>query len=608
MSSNFIYRFLAIFFILCCLSAASLADDKLALQWSYKADGKILALATGDVNDDGVPEIVAVSAKKVFILDSKGSLIKYYPVKFSPSAVYLADIDNDGRNEILLGSGWLNTTDVHSSRFDFTDLNNIKEVPEYLYRTLRSQGDVYLIRWNSTSPVKLLSAGHYVRSIASDDVDGDGNKEIVIGSGGTDIDYVELVTQETDPVTGNLTYIRNKTERYSNNGSVMVFFQNGSLKSYYPASTTVFYVGTALFREGESTEILAGSDRVLFLTENLSFISSSEPSQKNSSIIDMFTEDVNQNGVNELLYAYIGPAVSGIYLVKRDGSTIWEYRLPSKNLVGLFPANLDVSGNEKIVVSSDKALYVLNNEGRLEWSNLFQNDVSDIKVTDLENDSYLDFITSSADSINVYGLNPAFVKSLLAQKYYDQAKVNYEIADYQGAVSNVSSAKSLYLELSDSEGVARCDALTGKINQELKNTKKESADTLYSQGRSEYYFGNYASAKEYIQKAREIYSQIGDAEGVSKSDQALRDMESESIPGGTTTTQASPVTVTTTTLPGKTVEVPPVIFALLAIIVIALIIFALKMIRKNSKGGPDDKDGPQSGSANASHDEDLKKT
>jgi hypothetical protein len=129
-----------------------------ANEWAY-GPGFGRAAATGDLDGDGVDEIVGMEDWDRF----KGySAILKSPVwektGFDFDALLVQDMDGDGKAEIFVGDGqWGNVTGYKY----FKNTNSLLEV------------------------FKVNSQDHGVTSLAMGDVDGDGSKELVWGSGST---------------------------------------------------------------------------------------------------------------------------------------------------------------------------------------------------------------------------------------------------------------------------------------------------------------------------------------------------------------------------------------------------------------------------------------
>lgn len=586
MPSKNLTKILVVCLIFLYLMHGPVAEEQLSLRWTFDAGNKIKALTSGDLDNDNYTEIVAVSSKSVYVLNTKGDLKKEYPIKFNPSAVFIADIDNDSIKEILIGSGWMNTTDIRWGRFEFEDIEGMKEKEEFLYRITRNQGNIYIIQEDTKEPMKWLEVGEWVRDIFVDDLDNNGDNEILIVSGGTNIDYIEKIYTEINNETGNLTYVRNRSEEYSENGSLWIFNINGSLSSSYHTDNIVWCVYSSFLRDGEDRDITAGSKMVITLDKNAVELWTFKSLEEDYSIKEVLIDDIDNNRINEVVAAFTSPIVSGIHVLYRDGSEIWQYRISSissKDILGLFSINLDIDDDKEIVIASEKGIYVLDKKGEVEWIYLLTRDIDGIQVTDLGDNEYKDFIIASGNSLFVYEISKDFIKLQRADRYYQEAKRYYDSANYQDAIASLTNARYIYSELGNSEGISICDSLLEKINEGLKENKRGNANSLYRKALSKYYLGEYKEAREYAENALEIYTRIEDEKGISKCNSLLKDIK-EILGYEVTTTTSIILEETTTTITTNGGGMSPIILILLLIIIIILIAFGLHQIAiKRSK-------------------------
>lgn len=81
------------------------------LAWSKIENGKLGRPALGDINSDGFPEIVVGGESEIFAFNSRGSLISDFPINLSlydlngfvKTAPTIADLDDDGNPDIIIG-------------------------------------------------------------------------------------------------------------------------------------------------------------------------------------------------------------------------------------------------------------------------------------------------------------------------------------------------------------------------------------------------------------------------------------------------------------------------------------------------------------------------
>ena len=589
----------AVFFLIMCFAliftagSAYAAVEQLSSKWTASVDDDIKALGTGDIDGDNVSEIIAADSRKVYVFNAEGRQIRTYPINFTASVIYVADIDGDGLNEILIGGGYMETKNLSVERFDFTDKNNIHEKPEILYKVSRNMGDVYMIKAGAKAPLKWLTVGEWVRDIKAQDLNGDGVPELLVASGGSNVDYIEKVSIGVNPDTGNQTYIRNYTENHYDSGSILVFLSNRSLAVSYRTNNVLFYVFPIYLQKANGIVMVSGSTDISLWTPAGTTVSSFKSLDSSYIIQDVFSDKISGGKANEFLVWFSSPSVEGAYLLDLDGIMLWQYRSPSRNMHGVYSLNLDIDGGKEVVLATAQNLYVLNGAGKLKWSYVLPTPIDKISVVDLGEDKYTDFIMSSGKKILVYETNEKFIKAQLAATYYQAARDNYEIGKYPDALINLTAAKDVYSQLSDSEGLTAVDQLFLTINSSVKDVRKDTALSLYKKARSEYYLGKYAEAKEILLKAKDIYAEAGDAEGVSRCEDFLSEMgKSEETMTSTTAVQEEdstlPEDVTQTTEPpvanisGRS----PLILGLAGIILVLLIGFGVKQMKDHKTAKP----------------------
>ncbi len=91
----------------------ALADGGLAVRpyWTFATDAPVTHLQTGDINGDGTPEIVLLTADNwVHVLENTGNLAWRYELGTEALDLLVADLDSDGQtSEIFIGGSTYNT-------------------------------------------------------------------------------------------------------------------------------------------------------------------------------------------------------------------------------------------------------------------------------------------------------------------------------------------------------------------------------------------------------------------------------------------------------------------------------------------------------------------
>ena len=120
-----------------------------ALRWQFQTGGRVRALCSCDINDDGALETLVGSGDKyLYVLDTNGQCIDQRNIERQIHAICASDVDQDGNIEILIATDRKDLSALHP---DLTP------------------------KW-----CRLF--GHRFHSLCVADLDNDGNLEIVAGS------------------------------------------------------------------------------------------------------------------------------------------------------------------------------------------------------------------------------------------------------------------------------------------------------------------------------------------------------------------------------------------------------------------------------------------
>lgn len=182
--------------------------------------GYVFMAGLGDVDDDGLNEIVCAYANKVVMLkwDAEHSVFqptvvkKYSQGQGSPFGVVCKDCDNDGKAEILL-SYWTPRATIFKWNGSGFEIQFDKTWPEGkptiegidvgdtdddgLHEVVVGAGLSYVLQWNGTTYVEkaVLPTFGWMAVIYIGDCDNDGKNEIIAGNVEVDIEAGEQFTQ-----------------------------------------------------------------------------------------------------------------------------------------------------------------------------------------------------------------------------------------------------------------------------------------------------------------------------------------------------------------------------------------------------------------------------
>lgn len=143
------------------INIIELVGGEYVVEWRSESLGtRLWGLEVADVDSDGTNEIIAGNGEgEVFVFDAKTHELEWKSHRLTRDAHGLAvgDVDMDGENELLVGTG---------------------------YKTDTPWGTLYIFNGkNFTLEDRIERLGSRIRGIAVHDIDQDGNIEIIFGTG-----------------------------------------------------------------------------------------------------------------------------------------------------------------------------------------------------------------------------------------------------------------------------------------------------------------------------------------------------------------------------------------------------------------------------------------
>ncbi|HEX55052.1 MAG TPA: hypothetical protein ENF49_02875 [Candidatus Altiarchaeales archaeon] len=562
------------------------------MKWKYSMEDDITAIYAGSLND-GV-SIITASSNGVYIIDPSGNLIKEYSINFEDNSerihlIRVFDLDGDDRDEILLGSGWMKTVDVEYEYVEEVDL---------LYRKHEGDGNLYII---DDDEIESIEIDNWVREIEFTDIDGDGEKEIIVVSGSygrnfykkyTDIPYVveycwyenytkyagdynETECNDSCPTCfwdyendrclkivqkevcdTNITTRKgwNFTEYPSRSGSLKIFDKDYNIK-VENESDRLFLSATIcnLYHDLDSEFIIGSEGKIHIISQDLVILHEySAP----GDIERIFSVDVDDDGNYDFIFSFlvtegVTTGVSGIMAIDREGNEIWQETFDEEISDVVLELHNESVFN-KIIVASGELLYFLDIHGNILRDSTLRdgykklNNVRNINSIDVDDDGYNEIILSCGNALYLYALPSEFTSRENADRFYELAEDYYNSEDIKNALLYLNKSMQIYMEIEDDEGVKRCKELLDRIQSKIIEEKKEEGDSHYSKALIHYAHGEYESAKMELETAREIYYGIGYSDGVLRCN-ALMKKINEKLKTTTTTTTISEVTTSTTT-------------------------------------------------------------
>ncbi len=505
--------FLAI--ILLTVNLCSAADNGyFSTKWSYQSDGAVIYLEITDLDGDSKDEIVSGTSQQMFtgaagwitILDKDKEIIGEYFLPGYVTEMQVADIEGDGEKEIIASV---------FSRVHVVDRFGVK-------------------KWD-VSP----RYGYDISAIKIDDIDSDGQQEILVGAGpssssmrnrlfvlncaGKVLWDVGVSGQVNAIETGDLDGDGRKEifvgcygrwGTYTTPSALMAFNSTGEHRLTYTTKRGVASIAVADLEDDGSPEILVGSYEDLFVL--------------NSNGVDIWkyttgglirsihVADIDADDEKDIV---IGS--NNIFALDSTGDKKWENSAgPETYKSVLFDLNKD--GKYETIAACSDAAYVIDPAGDTLWSYKVST-VRSVAVGDAEGDGYFEVAVGASDKKAYLFQSQTYAKTQEAYDAYQKAKLDHAQKKCESALAAAEESASLYFEVGDDSGKSEAEKLIEKIEKEvaLVNEEKNAASQYYNLSRNSYAQGEYIDAATYAEKAKYKYSYLKDSDAVSGCDDLI---------------------------------------------------------------------------------------
>jgi hypothetical protein len=272
-----------------------------------------------------------------------------------------------------------------------------------------------------------------------------------------------------------------------------------------------------------------------------------------NAVNSLAVSDIDRDGTAEI----IAGTYRGIYLI--DGGVKWRYPTETK-ITKVAASNLDEKG--LIAATDGSVLFVLDSTGKLKWQKSTEN-VADILVSDLDNDTELEVVTAEGDKLRAYNSvgehkweypqgeiihkvrllsndelvistknriylmerDGSYAKNLTGYKYLDTAQEYYENEDCYSARSPAQKAMEIFTEINNTYGMLDSESILLYCANETAS--KDLADEYYSLAQKNFQDKNYEDARAYADKAMEIYADVKYTYGVFLCGKLLQEIDAE---------------------------------------------------------------------------------
>lgn len=383
--------------------------DKKSLKFQYQPDITIQAILLKDIDNDGIDEIIYGDDQwgEIHFINSVTHLemFKISNPKHGVTAINIADVNNDGKLEVMWGAGWTSTgadylyvADISSRQIKWTsvaidgpfyavatgDVDNDKkdEIIAVSYESGSGyDSGILSIFDGTTKELKWQSDGNFFPSVWTgiydvkiNDVDNDGNNEIIVAAGDSYTGKIWVVNGISKTIKSSYEFGKEDLSEFKIFNIADV--DNDGTKEFVVYNGNLYIISSKDYSIKYSTSLLSGL---------------SNPQK-------ILIEDIDNDGEKEII-------IVGDYIYVMDGNShqTWESSESGYSSFDLYDINGD--GKKDIVVAT-KFGFVHVYDGvslkRISSQNVSNYSIDNIAVSNLNEDKQPEYIFSSNGSIYIY--------------------------------------------------------------------------------------------------------------------------------------------------------------------------------------------------------------
>jgi hypothetical protein len=472
------------------------------VQWTYDSTSPTSGyVCLSDIDGDGIKEmIIAKSWQAIDVYDADIESLKYELTTAQDIAsLIVCDVNNDGIDEIIYGDGQWGSVYCYNSitKQKIWQITNPEWGGFSLCAADFNNDDSLRVIWSSNigcSNASRLLVANTVSSkveweslpidgpftaVEVDDIDGDGNQEIVALSVSSDNNYDSGILSVFDAQTKQLKWQGDglffgqawtgtynlKIDDIDNDGHKEIIVAASScytgeiwiidgvsktIKKNYTYNTenlaSFYSLDVADVDQDGNTEIVAGeNDKIDIINPADMSVKWSSAVLQASNYIPIIATDIDGDSINEII-------ACSSYLYKFKGATHQQFQSTSSGYTAIAIADIDNDGNKEIIAGKTNGTIDIVNpvnfqiKSTINIGNTYSIDA--VQVKDLNNDGHLEIIFTANGSIFFYADSS---KHMISKKYCDKvgAYDGLKIQDINGDGKNeiILGSSAMLLEV-----------------------------------------------------------------------------------------------------------------------------------------------------------------
>lgn len=447
-----------------------------SIYWAVGMDEWIRSAKVYDVDRDETDEVIvttgqsfqAISRGKIHIIGSYGNMLRRVSDTSIYETVMITDLNGDRYYELLAGS------EGKASLFGI-GLEKIETFPK---------------KGGGLLPKK-------VDGIAAGQLDMEGAEEVAVAADKIYVTTLNFSTLSTVDFQENRPLLKKgykyvEIGDFTNNPRNDLFIVTNEDKIYDIVINESSYVaGTDLFSMEKVWKLNPECDISLIKTLN-----ADEDSEKE---------------------VFIGCENRIVKMIDGHGKIMWSYVLDSRP-VGLELKDLDEDGVDDIVIlTKTGTIYLLNKGGEFLWRYETNRDSSLLMIGDVAGESDNEvMVVDDSTTLYLFRTNKTFIYRKKGDSLYNIGQKYYWEGLYQDSIEKLTQARSMYNRVNYSFGITEADKLIEKIDVESRSQRRKEADIFYEKAQESFIEGDYELSSSYLSKAKTLYREFGESEGVLK--------------------------------------------------------------------------------------------